>query len=296
MSHSLRPEHETDGVRPSRRPGDVRPASNGRVGTGAWNTAPAGFAEVLAAADRGARVDLAMHLQSLASNRATTDALHLSVQRAPDGLGQQTSEAMDVDGRDQGAELASLGGLVDPIAMLFAKVVASNVAAASPITVPPRYETLLKAYATANSADGAVLSTGLARGPVYYAGGWILDIQKAAKAMTLDTSVFVRGELNLKTYIHEMVHVNQYGSLGPTAFLAGYFGLSAAEIAKRLAMRLPIDPMKASPYEQQAYALEDRFMDWWRAHPAADPASPPASPCPHSAAHRRVQAAGERGA
>ena len=150
--------------------------------------------------------------------------------------------------------------------------------AASPITVPPRYETLLRASAAANSSDGALLSTGLARGPVLYAGGWILDIQQAAKAMTLDASVFVRGELDIKTYIHEMVHVNQYGSLGPTLFLAGYFGLSAAEIAKRLAMRLPIDPMKARPYEQQAYALADRFMDWWRAHPEADPASPPTSP------------------
>ena len=247
------------------------------MGTGAWNTIPAGFAEVLAGADRGARVDLAMQLQAFTSNRATAEALHPSVQRAADDLGQQTSDAMDVGGGDQGVELASLGGLVDPIAMLFGKVVASNVAAASTITVPPRYETLLRAFAAANSSDGALLGAGLARGPVYYAGGWILDIQKAAKAMTLDTSVFVRGELDLNTYIHEMVHVKQYGSLGPTAFLAGYFGLSAAEIAKRLAMRLPIDPMTASPFEQEAYALADRFMVWWRAHPEADPASPPAS-------------------
>jgi hypothetical protein len=36
--------------------------------------------------------------------------------------------------------------------------------------------------------------------------------------------------------------------------------------------------MTSSPFEQQAYALADRFMDWWRAHPEADPAGPPTSP------------------
>jgi hypothetical protein len=105
-----------------------------------------------------------------------------------------------------------------------------------------------------------------------------LGVQKAAKAMTLDANVFVRGELGLETYIHEMVHVGQYGSIGPTAFLARYVGSSATEIATRLARRLPIHPMTASPFERQAYALTNRFMHWWRSHPEADPGHSFASP------------------
>ena len=167
---------------------------------------------------------------------------------------------------------------VDPIARLFGMVVAANVAAASPISVPACYETLLTAYAASNSRDGALLRAGLARNPTYHAGGWILDIQKAAKAMTLDANVFVRGELGLETYIHEMVHVGQYGSIGPTAFLARYVVSSATEIATRLARRLPIHPMTASPFERQAYALTNRFMHWWRSHPEADPGHSSASP------------------
>ena len=56
-----------------------------------------------------------------------------------------------------------------------------------------------------------------------------------------------------------MVHVGQYGLLGPTVFLVSYFGLSLATIVKRLLAREPLDPMSSSPHERQAYDLEGRF-------------------------------------
>jgi hypothetical protein len=235
----------------------------------------------LGRADLAGRVDLMSRL-GVVGNAGAAALLNRpvpAVQRDDDGdaLGGQAALTQSQEAGPanvEGIELSAVSGASDPIGLIFAKVVASNIASASAISVPARYLTLLGAYAAANPADGAILTGGSGRSPTYYSGGWILDIQTAAKAMTLDSSVFVRGELDLRTYIHEMVHVNQYGKLGPSLFLASYFGLSAAEIALRLVMHRPLDPMTASPQEQEAYAIDDRFMTWWRAHPEAEPASP----------------------
>lgn len=262
----------------------------------------------LATADLGLRVDLLNRVQELASNtgasalvgpgRSSTSPAGPTALPAPSLAGQSTSmpvqrqtegatsgigqaATLDQQGISGGAGeeasmLGSLPGIGDPVGMIFARVVASNVAGSSVIAVPARYVTLLNAYAAFDATDGAILTAALARSPTFHSGGWILDVQRGAAAMTLDTDVFVRGDtLHLNTYIHEMVHVHQYGGLGPTNFLAAYFGLAALEISRRLLMHLPIDPMTASPLETQAYAIEDRFMTWWRAHPEADPASPP---------------------
>lgn len=262
----------------------------------------------LATADLGLRVDLLNRVQELASNAGAsalvgssggdraptglpaTPAVSLpsqpttmSVQRQTEGTTSDIGQSATLDqqaisgvGGEEASMLTSLPGIGDPVGLIFARVVASNVAGSSAIAVPARYVTLLRAYAAFDATDGAILTAALARSPTFHSGGWILDIQRGAVAMTLDTDVFVRGDaLHLGTYIHEMVHVKQYGDLGPSNFLAAYFGLAALEISRRLLMHLPIDPMTASPLETQAYALEDRFMAWWRAHPEADPASPP---------------------
>ena len=154
----------------------------------------------------------------------------------------------------------------DPLAGVFEGVMQTNRAMADPITIRPYYRDKLIEYAAANPADGLMLLPALAREPRFYQGGWILDVQTGAKAMTLDTYIFVRGELDLKTYIHELVHVTQYAALGRSAFLVSYFGLSAATIAKRFIMREPINMMESSPHETQAYDLADRFMAWWGQH------------------------------
>jgi hypothetical protein len=81
--------------------------------------------------------------------------------------------------------------------------------------------------------------------------------------MTLDNDVFVKNtNLSIGLYIHELVHVGQYKVFGRTDFLTTYFGLTAATIASRLARRKPIEPMKSSPHEKSAYAIQRRFCTW----------------------------------
>jgi hypothetical protein len=54
--------------------------------------------------------------------------------------------------------------------------------------------------------------------------------------MTLDDCVFVRsGSWDANTYVHQMVHVGQYGALGPDGFLSAYFGTAALTIIERWA-------------------------------------------------------------
>jgi hypothetical protein len=56
-----------------------------------------------------------------------------------------------------------------------------------------------------------------------------------------------------------MVHIDQYERIGRSAFLASYFGLSLATIIKRAIAGEPIQAMKSSPHEKEAYAFEERF-------------------------------------
>ena len=151
----------------------------------------------------------------------------------------------------------------DPLAGVFEAAMQTNRAMADRIEVPPYYRQKLIEYSEANPGDGLMLLPALLRGPKFYNGGWILDVQTGAKAMTLDTYIFVRGQLDLKTYIHELVHVTQYATVGRSGFLVSYFGLSAATVAKRFIMREPLNMMESSPNETQAYDLADRFMAWW---------------------------------
>lgn len=161
--------------------------------------------------------------------------------------------------------LPTMPNPLDPIGSIFAAVVATNIASSSGISIPGDWRSKLVAFSRARPTDGAMLLPGLARLPSFRRGGWIMQVQPNAAAMTLDKHVFVTGRLSLATYVHEMVHVTQYGILGPTAFLTSYFGLSAATIAYRFIRRQPINAMQSSPHENQAYALEQRFVTWHRA-------------------------------
>src|SRR5262249_42228575 len=72
--------------------------------------------------------------------------------------------------------------------------------------------------------------------------------------------VFVRsGNWEPNTYVHEMVHVGQYGALGPEGFISAYFGSSAVVILERWVRGQPTDPITASPLETTAYAIGNRF-------------------------------------
>lgn len=150
-----------------------------------------------------------------------------------------------------------------PLAGIFDGVVNSNITVASAISVPAHWSSIVLEYSAAHPRDGAVLIPALARGPSFWRGGWIMSLQPGAAAMTLDDDVFVSGDLSLSTFVHELVHVWQYTLFGKFAFLESYFGLSAATIAYRWATGQPLDVMRSSPHEEQAYNLETRFDSWY---------------------------------
>ncbi len=188
---------------------------------------------------------------------------------------QPTPRTFVTSALEQATSEEEFTGLVDPIKAGFQAVVVSNIATSSLIAIPtgPRgWEARVVQYARTNKVDGAVLLAALARAPQFRRNGWFLKVQarisrvgagmSPANAMTFDRLVCVRGPLPLGVYVHELVHVAQYGMLGPTAFLTSYFGLSAAAIAWRFARRQPISAMNSSPHEAHAYAVARRFDAW----------------------------------
>lgn len=191
---------------------------------------------------------------------------HFTTQAAPNGLGSYAAYG----GLPSFSSLRCLevpNPLDAPLLPILTAVVAANLAASTPITIPPRYENRLLAYSAANPSDGRWLRIGLARCPRYRSGGPILRLQPHAKAMTLDKNVFVDGPLDINTYIHEMVHVAQYKLLGVGPFLVSYFGLSGLTILTRWLRGVPINVMRSSPHENQAYDIASRFMTWFSTNP-----------------------------
>ena len=157
----------------------------------------------------------------------------------------------------------SIPSFRDPLAPVFESVVATNLAKAEALPVSDEHTELVRRYIETGGDDGTWLSRGLRAKPRFHRGGWILKTQPGAEAMTLDNDVFVRdGTLPIRRYVHELVHVGQYKVLGRTQFLTSYFGLSAATIAYRWMRRRPTVPMKSSPHEKSAYAIDERFCNW----------------------------------
>jgi hypothetical protein len=133
-------------------------------------------------------------------------------------------------------------------------------ASATKITIPQSHIDALKRYANAHDDDGRILLNALDQDPSFYQGGWLLDAQEDAEAITFGNSIFFRSSPpSARTFVHEMVHIDQYARLGRATFLESYFGLSLVTIIKRAIAREPINVMMSSPHEQEAYALERRF-------------------------------------
>ena len=196
-----------------------------------------------------------LRLQQTAGNRAVT----AMIQRLDVG------DVWDVvKGPLFRGPFGGLGGILDGpgTELAFDAMVASNRSGAMPFRVPPSYVPSIQAYATVAPEDGKILLAALARKPRFHVGGWILDVQQGAEAMTLDTDVFCVGAPSVDTFVHELVHVKQYGDVGPIKFLTNYFGEVGWKALKALIAREEIDMFKASTYEQEGYALEQRFKYW----------------------------------
>ena len=134
---------------------------------------------------------------------------------------------------------------------------------ASEISPDPQWVTDLGTYlhaaATPEPDKNAILH-GWNRSPTYYSGGLVLRFNSEAGAITLDDCVFVGGgNWDPNTYVHEMVHVGQYGQLGVEGFVAAYFGSSAITVVERWLRGQPVDIMTSSFLETSAYAIGNRF-------------------------------------
>lgn len=186
------------------------------------------------------------------------------VTRTGKAVGSAAGAAADVAQRAAG----KVARVLDPVKRLFQLVVSTNVASAKRVAIPQHFRDKLRQYAGANASDGAILRRALARKPRFYRGGWIMKLQPGASAMTLGRHVFVQpgARITPRLYAHELVHVEQYGRLGVTGFLLSYFGMSALTVLRRMIQRKPLQVMKSSPHERQAYAIDQRFDTWCAAN------------------------------
>jgi hypothetical protein len=210
-----------------------------------------------------------LHLQRTAGNRAVTSLLArtshganaLQVQRWPSW--EDVVDAVEWTNplTFSGKLLHKVTGVEPNLWMVAEQAVRAS---ATKITIPQGHIDALKGYAQANKADGRILLNALDQDPSFYKGGWLLDAQGDAEAITFGNSIFFKDSPpTVRTFVHEMVHIDQYDRLGRSAFLASYFGLSLATIIKRAIAGEPIEAMKSSPHEREAYELEKRFV----AHP-----------------------------
>ncbi|MGD9250054.1 MAG: DUF4157 domain-containing protein [Desulfobacterales bacterium] len=200
---------------------------------------------------------------------------HVVQQRSASAATSLQRDVLDAIGFNLRQSFTRALELPDPIARIFDGVVATNIAMASEIGIPGSWRAAVLEFAGANLVDGAILLRALARLPSFYRGGWIMDLQPNAAAMTLDHSIFVPAgqTLSLATYVHELVHVLQYLLTGTTSFLTSYFGLSGATIAWRWLNNQPTNPMRSSPHEDQAYNLAGRFATWYQSQKGQNPRS-----------------------
>jgi hypothetical protein len=147
------------------------------------------------------------------------------------------------------------------------KYVGLNRRLSTPIGLPAEWRVLALDYSKEHPEDGAWIAAGLSRAPLFSSGGpAISSAGSDAHAITLDRDVFFnpnkQGEPSVDTYVHELVHVAQYGLLGVTGFLGTYF----ADFLRHLAGDAPeFDTDKAYhniAHEAHAREIEARFKKW----------------------------------
>jgi hypothetical protein len=149
--------------------------------------------------------------------------------------------------------------------IVWPRIVRSNRESSSAHGIDPAWRELAFLYSHENPADGKWIRMGLARMPSFWVGSWILErAGSETHAITLDEDVFFNpatdGEPNVDTYVHELVHVAQYGILGITGFLGSY----AQEFVEEYIGSGGDDAAAYHQiaHERQAAAVEERFTEW----------------------------------
>jgi hypothetical protein len=143
--------------------------------------------------------------------------------------------------------------------------VGQNRAAARYFPVPAEWRHLAGLYSLQNPDDGKWIRDGITRMPDFWIGGGLLaQAGSETHAITLDHDVFfnpdTRGEPSVDTFVHELIHVAQYGKLG----IVGFLGTYAAEFGRGY-IQGNYDSDAAYHnivHEQQAVAVEERFSKW----------------------------------
>jgi hypothetical protein len=167
--------------------------------------------------------------------------------------------------------------------LVWKRLVRMNRESATYQTIDASWRQLALQYSRENPTDGGWIRMGIARMPDFWLGGWFIgEAGSDTHAITLDDDVFFNpdtsGEPNVDTYVHELVHVAQYGILGVTGFLGSY----AEEFVEGY-VGSGGDDMEAYhqiAHEQQASAIEERFSAWRRQKEKADAEEEAKKPTP----------------
>jgi Domain of unknown function (DUF4157) len=167
---------------------------------------------------------------------------------------------------------------------LWDRFVEINRAQADYADIAPEWRQLAGEYSVAFPEDGKWIGAGVRRRPSFHLGGGLIGRAGAeTHAITLDRDVFFNPdardprEPSVDTYVHELVHVAQYGILGITGFLGSYLG----EYAKHF-IEGGGDDYKAYHdivHERAASEIEERFKAW-RTEREREAASRPRTPAP----------------
>lgn len=107
-------------------------------------------------------------------------------------------------------------------------------------------EGLLRSARVARAGEVELPLMGVAR----RLSGGQMPLERVGGIALIDTVVIARGDENLGTLFHELVHVAQYRRLGVGGFLRAYIGGWAAAGCSYMEI----------PLEVQARALQDRFV------------------------------------
>jgi RHS repeat-associated protein len=140
------------------------------------------------------------------------------------------------------------------------------------IKIPDLWRKVIAAYARENPTYGAVLLDALRRNPVFLRSGKLPNyVNKDAGAITVDKTVYVDAPvwLTISLFVHELVHVSQYGRLGKAAFLTQYATESAGRWMRSKTNKgvdyetqKPFDIDKSNSLEDQAYHIGSHFKMW----------------------------------
>src|SRR4051794_25962525 len=185
-----------------------------------YNSSTAGTGSTRAGSRTLASPESILHLQRTAGNRAVASLL-ARTSRNPTPLQVQRWPSWEdvVDVVEWTNPITFGGKLVHKVTgvepNLWSVAEQAVRASATKIVMPQGHIDALKRYARANEADGRILLNALDQDPSFYKGGWLLDMQGDAEAITFGNSIFFSSSPpTTRTFVHEMVHIDQYDRIG----------------------------------------------------------------------------------